>query len=133
MCLPWSISRYHIINISIGIAAFNINEFGIKTGRADNQPCVWGKGLARKVYIAGYARPVTFLYQGLIIVINIKYIERRRVNIFQIKTSDIGNLSEISGSIGLVLIKLRCFCGACRPELRLLFLRFRYEFQAHSS
>ena len=85
---------------SIGIAAFTINEFGIMTGRLDNQPCVWGKGFARKVYVAGYARPVTFLHRGFIIGMNLKFIERRRVNTFQIKTSDLGSLSEISGSIG---------------------------------
>ena len=87
-------------NHSFGVAAYNINEFGIKMGSVDNQPCVWGKGFARKVYIAGYAQSVTFLYQRLIIGINLKYVERRRVNNFQIKTSDLGNLTEISESIG---------------------------------
>ena len=86
-------------NHGFGIAAFNINEFGIKTGRENNQPCVWGKGFARTVFVVGYAQPVTFLYPGLIVGINLKYIERRRVNIFQIKTSDLGSLNEISESI----------------------------------
>ena len=88
---------YH--NRSVGIAAFNINEFGIRTGRADNQPCVWGKGFARKVVVVGYAQPVSFLYPGLIVGVNLKYIERSRVEIFPVKTSDIGNLGEISKSI----------------------------------
>ncbi|MFC1538483.1 hypothetical protein ACFL6H_03590 [Candidatus Latescibacterota bacterium] len=86
-------------NHGFGIARYNISEFGIKTGIANNEPYVWGKGFARNVYIVGYARPVSFLLPGLTVGINLRYIERRRINSFQIQTSDLGRLNEISKTI----------------------------------
>ncbi len=84
---------------SIGFAVYDINEFGIRTGRVDFQPNVWGKGFNRKVYVIGYARPLDLLFPGLKIGINLKFIERRRISTFQVKMEDLGSLEEISESI----------------------------------
>jgi len=79
---------------SIGIALFEIRELGIKLGTDNFEPQVWGKGFSRRVFMVGFARPVSLLNRDLICGVNFKYIERRRTDLFLIKAGDLGNLQE---------------------------------------
>jgi hypothetical protein len=79
---------------SFGIALFEIRELGIKLSTDNFEPQVWGKGLSRRVLVVGFARPISSFNRDLICGINLKYIERRRTDLFLIKTGNLGNLRE---------------------------------------
>ncbi|MBT4485164.1 MAG: hypothetical protein HOC71_15975 [Candidatus Latescibacteria bacterium] len=79
---------------SIGLAVFNVTDVGIKIDRGIYEPRVWGKGNSSVAAVLGYSRPLTYFVPGLTVGINLKYMERRRANLFQIKASDLGNTQE---------------------------------------
>ena len=84
----------NIFGHGIGLAIFNTSDATIKLDRGIYEPRVWGEGISDYAVVLGYARPLTILYPGLKVGINLKYLERHRANLFQIKASDLGNIQE---------------------------------------
>lgn len=80
---------------SLGLAVYNTTDVSVKVDRGIYEPRVWGKGTSDLVAVLGYARPLTMLYPGLTVGVNLKYIQRRRASLFQIKATDLGDIQEI--------------------------------------
>jgi len=80
-----------VLGNSVGLALYNTTEVGIKVDRGIYEPRVWGEGISYFVAAVGYARPLTMLYPGLTVGVNLKYIQRRRASLFQIKATDLGD------------------------------------------
>ncbi|MFC1692374.1 hypothetical protein ACFL1R_02590 [Candidatus Latescibacterota bacterium] len=89
----------NILGYGMGLAIFNTNDIGLKIDRGIYEPRVWGEGSANYAVVLGVAKPVFMFYPGLTVGVNLKYIQRRRANLFQIPASDLGDISETSGSI----------------------------------
>ncbi len=79
---------------SIGLAVYNATDFTLKVDRGIYEPRVWGAGTTDFAAVLGYSRPLTMLYPGLTLGINLKYLERRKASLFQIKATDLGDLTE---------------------------------------
>ena len=84
----------NIRDYGIGLAVFNNADLGVKIDRGIYEPRVWGEGINNTAVVLGIAKPLMFLYPGLTVGVNLKYIQRRRANLFQIPASDLGNISE---------------------------------------
>jgi hypothetical protein len=82
-----------------GLAVFNNTLTGLKIDRGVYEPRVWGEGASDTAVILGFAKSLNMVYQGLIVGVNLKYFDRRRAHIFQIKATDLGNLSETTQPI----------------------------------
>lgn len=85
---------FSLLGQGIGLAIFNTSDVDVKVDRGIYEPRVWGEGISDFAVVLGYARPLTILYPGLKVGINLKYLERRRANLFQIKASDLGDILD---------------------------------------
>lgn len=79
---------------SFGLAVFSVDDVAFKIDRGIYEPRVWGEGVSDVGIVLGYARPLSILVPGLTVGANVKYIERRTANLFQIKASDLGEISD---------------------------------------
>jgi hypothetical protein len=79
---------------SLGLAVFSIDDVNFKIDRGIYEPRVWGEGYSDIVAVLGYSRPLTFFTPGLKVGANLRYMQRRTANLFQIKASDLGNINE---------------------------------------
>ncbi len=79
---------------SLGLAVFSVDDVAFKIDRGIYEPRVWGEGVSDIGVVLGYARPLSILVPGLTVGANVKYIQRRTAKLFQIKASDLGNISD---------------------------------------
>ncbi len=79
---------------SIGVAVYQTDDVSFKIDRGIYEPRVWGEGVTNTVAAVGFARPLTMLVPGLRVGVNLKYIDRRSADLFQIKASDLGNIED---------------------------------------
>lgn len=85
---------FSFLGQSVGLALFNTTDVGLKVDRGIYEPRVWGEGKSNFVAVLGYARPLTMLYPGLTVGVNLKFFQRRRASLFQIKATDLGDTQE---------------------------------------
>ena len=85
---------FSFLGQSVGLALFNTTDVGLKVDRGIYEPRVWGEGKSNFAVVLGYARPLTMLYPGLTVGVNLKYFQRRRARLFQIKATDLGETQE---------------------------------------
>lgn len=78
----------------IGLAVYQTNEVNFKIDRGIYEPRVWGEGVSNIVVALGVAKPLTMLVPDLQVGVNLKYINRRAADLFQIKASDLGNIKD---------------------------------------
>jgi hypothetical protein len=81
--------------MGIGLAVFMTGDAAFKVDRGIYEPRVWGQGEANTAVVLGFSRPLTMLYPGLKVGVNLKYLQRRTAPLFQIKATDLGNMEEI--------------------------------------
>ncbi len=84
----------NIKNYGVGVAVYNNNNVNFKIDRGIYEPLVWGEGFANYVGVVGVSRPLTFLYPGLTVGANFKYMQRRSASLFQISASDLGSIDD---------------------------------------
>jgi len=77
-----------------GVAVYNVTDIGLKLDRGIYEPRVWGEGTSHTAVVLGYSKPLTALYPGLTLGVNLKYLQRRTADLFQIKASDLGEPSD---------------------------------------
>jgi len=85
---------FSLLGQSLGFALYNTSDVNLKIDRGIYEPRVWGQGTSAFVAALGYARPLTYFYPGLTVGANLKFIQRRHANLFQIKATDLGDISE---------------------------------------
>jgi hypothetical protein len=78
----------------IGLAVYSTDDVGFKIDRGIYEPRVWGAGVSNTVAVVGISRPLIFLYPGLQVGANFKYIDHRTAPLFQIKASDLGSVKD---------------------------------------
>ena len=78
----------------LGLAVYDRVSASLKVDRGIYEPRVWGEGRSDMAVVLGIAKPLTMLYPGLTVGLNLAYLQRRRSDVFQIKTSDLGSLSD---------------------------------------
>lgn len=83
-----------VMDHSLGLAVYSVNDVNFKIDRGIYEPRVWGEGMSDIAVVLGYARPLNFLTPGLKVGANLRYMQRRTANLFQIKASDLGNINE---------------------------------------
>lgn len=79
---------------SLGLAVYSLNDVNFKIDRGIYEPRVWGEGVSDVAVVLGYSRPLTFFTPGLKVGANLRYMQRRTANLFQIKASDLGNINK---------------------------------------
>jgi len=84
----------NIRDYSVGLSVFNVSNVGLKMDRGIYEPRVWGEGYSNTAVVLGIAKPVFMLYPGLTVGVNLKYINRRRANLFQISATDLGDFNK---------------------------------------
>jgi hypothetical protein len=84
----------NIADYAVGLAVFNNLDFGLKMDRGIYEPRVWGEGFNNSAVVLGFAKPLSMFVPGLTVGANLKYMERRHANLFQIAAHDLGNLSD---------------------------------------
>ena len=67
---------FSFLGQSVGLALFNTTNVALKVDRGIYEPRVWGEGKSNFVAVLGYARPLTMLYPGLTVGVNLKYFQR---------------------------------------------------------
>jgi len=90
---------FSIFGQSLGLAFYNSSDFTLKVDRGIYEPRVWGAGTTNFATVLGYSRPLTMLYPGLTLGVNLKYLERRKASLFQIKATDLGDIAETIGPV----------------------------------
>jgi len=83
------------LGMGIGLAVFSTEDVAFKVDRGIYEPRVWGQGEANTAVVLGFSKPLTMLYPGLKVGVNLKYMQRRTASLFQIKATDLGNIDEI--------------------------------------
>lgn len=89
----------NVFGMGVGLAVFSTEDVAFKVDRGIYEPRVWGEGEANTAVVLGFARPLTMLYPGLKVGVNLKYMERRTAPLFQIKASDLGNIQDTMNPI----------------------------------
>lgn len=84
----------NIRGYGVGLAIYNSTDTAIKMDQGIYEPRVWGEGTATTAVVLGIAKPVFMLYPGLTVGANLKLINRRSTNLFQIPATDLGNISD---------------------------------------
>ena len=84
----------NIAGYGVGLAIFNSSDVSLKMDRGIYEPRVWGQGFSNTTAVISIAKPLLLFYPGLTVGVNLKYMERRRVSLFQIPASDLGNINE---------------------------------------
>lgn len=78
----------------LGLAVYDKISTSLKVDRGIFEPRVWGEGRSDMAVVLGIAKPLTMLYPGLTVGVNLTWLERRRSGVFQIKASELGSLSD---------------------------------------
>ena len=78
----------------IGFAVFQATNASLKIDRGVYEPRVWGEGNVYWTAVLGVAKPLSMLTPGLTVGANLKFIQRQNAELFQIKASDLGDLSD---------------------------------------
>ncbi len=78
---------------SFGLSVFSVDDVSFKIDRGIYEPRVWGEGAADVGVVLGYSRPLSVLVPGLTVGANVKYIQRRTADLFQIKASDLADVT----------------------------------------
>ncbi len=89
----------NIKGFGVGLAGFITGDVALKMDRGIYEPRVWGEGYSNAAVVLGFAKPVSILYPGLTVGVNLKYMERRHVSLFQIPASDLGNITDTTKPI----------------------------------
>lgn len=84
----------NIKGFGIGLAVYNQTEIGIKADKGIYEPRVWGEGISNFVYVLGFAKPLSILTPGLVVGVNMRYVQRRQASLFSISGHDLGNIEE---------------------------------------
>ena len=79
---------------SLGLAVYSVNDVNFKIDRGIYEPRVWGQGVSDIAVVLGYSRPLDILTPGLKVGANLRYLQHRTANLFQIKATDLGNINE---------------------------------------
>jgi hypothetical protein len=85
----------NVYDMGFGLAVYSTADVAFKIDRGIYEPRVWGQGEANTVAVLGFSKPLTMFYPGLKVGVNLKYIQRRTADLFQIKASDLGNAQDI--------------------------------------
>lgn len=85
---------FNVLGHGLGLALYNTTDANIRMDRGIYEPRVWGEGKSAMVAALGYARPLSMFVPGLTVGANLKFIQRRHANLFQIKASDLGDMRE---------------------------------------
>jgi len=84
----------NIKGYGLGLAVYTNNLVNMKVDRGIYEPRVWGSGGVDLAVVLGFAKPLFFLYPGLTVGANVKYLKSQHVDLFQIPASDLGSLSD---------------------------------------
>jgi len=84
----------NIRDFGVGLAVFNSTDLRVKMDRGIYEPRVWGEGFSNLAIVLGVAKPLSILYPGLTVGMNVKYLARSRAHLFQIPASDLGNTED---------------------------------------
>lgn len=89
----------NVAGYAVGLAVFNNLDFGLKMDRGIYEPRVWGEGFNNTAAVLGFAKPLSMFVPGLTVGANLKYMERRHANLFQIAAHDLGNMQDTTQPI----------------------------------
>ena len=84
----------NILGYGVGLAVFQATNAAIKIDRGVYEPRVWGEGNVFWTAVLGVAKPLSILTPGLTVGANLKFIQRQRAQLFHIKATDLGNISD---------------------------------------